>query len=54
MMRFRDITLGGEFAISYRIGLFAIPILIITVPLTSVAENTSGTFLTWTIAAMFM
>ena len=51
MMRFRDITLGGEFAISYRIGLFAIPILIITVPLTSVAENTSGTFLTWTIAA---
>jgi hypothetical protein len=51
MMRFRDITLGGEFAISYRIGFFAIPILIITVPLTSVAENTSGSFLTWTLAA---
>ena len=51
MMRFRDITLGGEFAISYRIGFFAIPILIITVPLTSVAENASGSFLTWTLAA---
>lgn len=53
MMRFRDIELGGEFAISYRIGICAIPILIFTVPLTSVAENTQGTFFSWTVAAIF-
>ncbi|MEN9736277.1 MAG: hypothetical protein RL129_987 [Actinomycetota bacterium] len=53
MMRFRDIELGGEFAISYRIGIFAIPILIFTVPLTSVAESTQGTFISWTFAAIF-
>ena len=51
MMRFRNITLGGEFAISYRIGLIAIPLLIITVPLTDVAEKTSSSFSHWTMAA---
>ena len=51
MMRFRNITLGGDFAISYRIGLIAIPLLIITVPLTDVAEKTSGSFSHWTMAA---
>ncbi len=52
MMRFRNITLGGEFAISYRIGLIAIPLLIITVPLTDVAEKSSGSFFHWTLAAI--
>ena len=51
MMRFRNITLGGDFAISYRIGLIAIPLLIIMVPLTDVAEKSSGSFSHWTMAA---
>lgn len=52
MTRFKNITLGGEFAISYKIGAYALPILILTVPLTSIAESSNGTFLQWSIAAL--
>lgn len=52
MTRFRNITLGGEYAISYPIGALTLPILILTVPLTSKVEGSNGTFLNWTIAAI--
>lgn len=52
MTRFKNIVLGGEFAISYKIGALALPIIIGTVPLTSMAEDSSGTFLDWTLAAV--
>lgn len=51
MTRFNNINLGGEFAISYKIGALALPMLILTVPLTSMVKASNGTFLQWTIAA---
>ena len=52
MTRFKNITLGGEFAISYKIGALALPVLILTIPLTSKAEGSSGSFVQWTFAAV--
>lgn len=46
-MNIRNVVLGGKYAISYPIGLFFLPILLLSTPLIARREHSDGTFAQW-------